>query len=157
MLTAALTAGFGEVAWLSSVDVTGVNFDQVVSIGHGEVSVYQEDGSTPKPPVGTKLNQPAQITLQSVFNADLPAAKFQEVLDSSLHSIGAAPVSYTAAGVWSFRVNHFSAYGVSIVDTEALQREEAYTAEEAAEPAQTTSLYASAELARPHAILHIKH
>ena len=122
--------GFGEVFWPGDTDVTGVDFGSVVSIDFGEVTVYSDAAHVPKPPLGSKLNKPAVVTLENVHAPHgVSSATFEKELERSLRAVGAAPLEYTqSTSVWSFGVPHFSNYGISRINTDALQREEARSA-----------------------------
>ena len=105
-----------------------MELDSVVSIKHGEVSVYQENLHTPKPPVGSKLNKPSVVVLENIFSpAGVEVGKFGLQLSRALTGAGAKMLTYEQ-GRWSFSVQHFSVYGLSNVDTNELQRREAYAA-----------------------------
>jgi nuclear pore complex protein Nup98-Nup96 len=99
-------SGFGEITWLGETDVTNVNLDEVVSIEHGDVSIYS---SETKPPVGTKLNKHAVIVLTRV---EVPRAMTKEAftaaLSKSLRSAGASTIEYEPSdGILEFMVPHF--------------------------------------------------
>ena len=111
-------AGLGSVSWEGTVDVRGVDLDQLVSIEKGAVSVYyDEDNEGEKPPVGTKLNRPALITMYDIFplqGSDAAAIeKNERRVAKSTKKMGAELISYDGkSGVWSFRVPHFSRYAL---------------------------------------------
>ena len=89
--------GYGEIRWLDEIDVTSVDIDAVVSIEHGDISVYSDTSSAAKPPVGTKLNKPALLVLERITPPKrLSAEKFTRALERSLQGVGATSMSYQA-------------------------------------------------------------
>jgi len=116
--------GYGEVFWPGKTDILGVDLDEVVFIEHGEIMVYSDHSTTPKPFIGTKLNRPAVLTLQQIFSSrDVATADFASSVQNALQNIGASDIMYDeTVGSCSFKVPHFSKYGLSTVDTQALQR-----------------------------------
>ena len=113
--------GYGRIAWEGDVDVRNVDLDSVVVIEDREVSVYDEYETTGrKPPVGSKLNRPAIITLEHVFPKDGPSAneetlkKFGRKVAKQTAKSGADFISYDSMqGIWTFRTHHFSKYGLA--------------------------------------------
>jgi len=101
-------AGFGEVRWLGETDVTGLDLDDIVSIEHGDVSVYR--GQIERPEVGEKLNKPAVLVLEQILPPDgISAEDFAEELNRMLESAGASSVDYNAvSGILKFIVPHFA-------------------------------------------------
>ncbi|KAK2078505.1 hypothetical protein QBZ16_003345 [Prototheca wickerhamii] len=119
--------GLGSVRWLEPVDVRGLDLDAIVSISRGSVEVYLEGPD--KPPVGTGLNRPAEVTMLRVHKMDRatgqptadPAAldAFARKLRRVSAEQGARFVSYDAkTGTWRFQVEHFSRYGLVDSDDE---------------------------------------
>lgn len=127
--------GYGSVAWEGAVDVRGVDLDIVVAIEDKEVAVYdeyEENTGYAKPPVGSKLNRPAIITLEHVFPTDRsnPEAiqKFERKVTKQTAKMGAHLILYDASsGVWKFQTHHFSRYGL-IADDDDDTDEEGVTA-----------------------------
>jgi len=111
-------AGIGSVSWDGSVDVRGVDLDEIVTINHKDVGVYDEaERNGTKPEVGDKLNRRAVITMFDVFpkeGSDAAAIeKFERKIAKSTKGMGAELVSYdSSSGVWKFRVPHFSRYAL---------------------------------------------
>jgi len=113
--------GFGSVSWDGAVDVRGVDVDTSVVIEAKNVSVYDdEEEKGEKPPRGTKLNRPAVIIMNDIFPKDGPESsheakeKLKRKIDKSTKKMNAELLSFDAdAGVWTFRVGHFSRYGLS--------------------------------------------
>ncbi|EJK61940.1 hypothetical protein THAOC_17490 [Thalassiosira oceanica] len=113
--------GFGSVSWDGAVDVRGVDVDTSVVIEAKNVSVYDdEEEKGEKPPRGTKLNRPAVIIMNDIYPKDGPESsheakeKLKRKIDKSTKKMNAELLSFDAdAGVWTFRVGHFSRYGLS--------------------------------------------
>ncbi|WRT66918.1 uncharacterized protein IL334_003883 [Kwoniella shivajii] len=120
--------GFGEVTFLEPVDLTLAPLDDllgtIVVFDQSELSVYPDDYPA-KAPEGQGLNIPARITLENVFAHD--KATKEPIRDSSdprfvrfLKRVKNIPntefVSYTDDGTWSFKVEHFSRYGIDESD-----------------------------------------
>lgn len=58
--------GYGNVYFPDKFDVSNINLDEDVHFRHKELTIYPDDSN--KPPVGEKLNRPAQV---STFNSRL--------------------------------------------------------------------------------------
>eukprot|EP00980_Cylindrotheca_fusiformis_P027840 scaffold22560_cov135-Cylindrotheca_fusiformis.AAC.51 len=116
--------GFGKIEWEGAVDVRGINIDNVVQIGASppSASVYaQEEKEGSKPPVGTKLNRPAIITLENIFPPEgTSSEKFSRKVEKSTARNHAQLIDYDAsAGEWKFRVLHFSRYAWTDEDSDS--------------------------------------
>ncbi|KAH8092037.1 hypothetical protein SO694_00030129 [Aureococcus anophagefferens] len=109
---------YGRVEWLGRVDVRGVDLDRDVRIcerdGPPEVEVYDDGDALSKPPVGSKLNRAAVVTLHNVGPArpdlasDDDRSKWRKRVEKATKKMGAALVDYdVAARVWKFKTNHF--------------------------------------------------
>nr|XP_019002371.1 nuclear pore complex protein Nup98-Nup96 [Kwoniella mangroviensis CBS 8507]OCF65832.1 nuclear pore complex protein Nup98-Nup96 [Kwoniella mangroviensis CBS 8507] len=120
--------GFGEVTFLEPVDLTLAPLEDllgtIIIFDQSELSVYPDDYPA-KAPQGQGLNVPARITLENVFAHD--KATKEPIRDSSdpryvrfLKRVKNIPntefVSYTDDGTWSFKVEHFSRYGIDESD-----------------------------------------
>jgi len=112
---------YGRVQWEGAVDVRYADLDSSVFISEGSVEVYtREEEERTKPAVGTKLNRPAVITLFNVFpkNGGVEAdqetkIKFAKRIERTSSKMGVEMISYSKdLGEWSFRVDHFSRYGL---------------------------------------------
>lgn len=100
--------GIGEISWQESVDVTGINLDNIVNITPGKVTVYP-DGS---PPVGRGLNKPAKIVLKRIFYEGNPEV-MEQYLRKHNEDNDAEFIAYNPEnGEWSFVVPHFSSHGL---------------------------------------------
>jgi hypothetical protein len=120
--------GFGRVEWEGAVDVRGADLDRIAVIEQSAASMYMKDEEeNKKPPVGSKLNRPAILTLYNVFpknggaNADQATKdKFASKVEKSTKKMGAAFISYDSdSGEWKMRVQHFSKYGLADDDSES--------------------------------------
>jgi len=110
--------GFGEVHWMGETDVTGVDFDAILSIEHGEVVVYSDTSNLPKPPVGTKLNKPAYIKLENVKPPMAASSHFQSILHRSMQEVGAVSVILILLPQVCLFVFHTSPSMVSVILTQ---------------------------------------
>jgi Nuclear protein 96./Nucleoporin autopeptidase. len=112
--------GFGSVAWEGAVDVRGIDLDSVVSIESKAVEVYhKEEEKGAKPPVGTKLNRPAILTLHNVYPksgagaSDAEKEQFERKIAKKTKEMGASLILYDPdIGVWKLHVEHFSRYAL---------------------------------------------
>lgn len=50
-----------KVTFDGRTDITGLDLDEIVSLGHRSVEIYPESGRVPLPEVGKGLNKPATI------------------------------------------------------------------------------------------------
>ncbi|WVO12713.1 hypothetical protein L204_100321 [Cryptococcus depauperatus] len=122
--------GYGEVSFLEPVDLTRAPIDDllgaIIVVDQSELSVYPDDYSD-KPPMGKGLNVPARIMLENVFTTDKATKEW--VIDPKdprfqkfVKRVKAIPntefISYTDDGVWTFRVEHFTTYGIAESDEE---------------------------------------
>ncbi|CAM9508391.1 unnamed protein product [Chrysoparadoxa australica] len=111
--------GCGSIEWLESVDIRGINLDELVQISHKHAAVYDNIDPADKPPVGEGLNKPTIITLLDVFAKEGKEDGYEHKLARSAAKNGADHESYDAAsGTWVFRTYHFSRYGIDDSDEE---------------------------------------
>ncbi|OCF35297.1 nuclear pore complex protein Nup98-Nup96 [Kwoniella heveanensis BCC8398] len=125
--------GFGEVTFLEPVDLTLAPLedllDTIIVFDQSELSVYPDDYPA-KAPQGQGLNVPARITLENVFAHD--KATKEPVRDPSdprytrfLKRVKNIPntefVGYTDDGTWTFKVEHFSRYGIDDSDEDEVE------------------------------------
>ncbi|WWC69668.1 uncharacterized protein I206_103611 [Kwoniella pini CBS 10737] len=116
--------GYGEVTFIQPVDLTLAPLEDllgtIIVFDQSELSVYPDDYPA-KAPQGQGLNVPARITLENVFAHD--KATKEPIRDSTdprftrfLKRVKNIPntefISYTDDGTWSFKVEHFSRYGI---------------------------------------------
>lgn len=110
--------GVGKIVWEGAVDVRGADLDRIVMIEPKSVSVYtEEEERGMKPPVGTKLNRPAIITLEGVYPPEGGGPesdqKFVHRVAKQTKKMGAELIDYDpSTGKWILRVHHFSKYGL---------------------------------------------
>lgn len=112
--------GVGSVRFLGETDVRKLAIDDLVIFHSKEIEVYPDESK--KPPVGHELNKPAVITLQKCFPKDKSGkrltgpediTRFENKLKQQTQKFGGRFIAYKAdAGEWSFRVEHFSRYGL---------------------------------------------
>ena len=111
--------GYGFLKFLCEVDVRGLDLESIVQFNKCEVLVYMDESK--RPPPGSGLNKPADITLLNVKCVDKKTGqhisqgaeveKFEKRLKKKTEEQGAEFLSYDAAkGEWNFRVKHFSKY-----------------------------------------------
>jgi hypothetical protein len=98
-------AGVGKIEWEGAVDVRGADFDSVVIIEPKSASVYmKEEEENMKPPVGTKLNRSAILTLEGVFAPDDTQGaheRFAKKVERQTKKMGAELISFDAImGEW---------------------------------------------------------
>lgn len=123
--------GYGEVTFLEPVDLTEVDLNDllgsIIVFTEMELSVYPDDYKD-KPARGEGLNVPAQVSLENCFPKD--KATKEPITDMGdprharfLKRVKSIPetefVSYTDDGIWTFKVKHFSRYGLRDSDDES--------------------------------------
>eukprot|EP01022_Parablepharisma_sp_SALTPOND_P026498 TRINITY_DN64274_c2_g1_i1.p1 TRINITY_DN64274_c2_g1~~TRINITY_DN64274_c2_g1_i1.p1 ORF type:complete len:1466 (+),score=190.33 TRINITY_DN64274_c2_g1_i1:1864-6261(+) len=120
---------WGKIMFDSETDVAGVDLDAILEINHEEIIVYPNDSS--KPPIGQKLNKPATIHLYKCFPRKQDTKsndKFIRKLKAASEQQDAEFISYDAeVGEWTFKVKHFTKYGLA----GAMEEEEESEEEEA--------------------------
>jgi len=106
-------SGYGEVRWLEDVDLRGIDLDKIIHMDRDTITVYDDqDATTEKPSIGNGLNKPALLTLFSVFSPSFDV-NFEQAVRESIEESGAKFSSYNSlSGHLSFRVEHFTQYGV---------------------------------------------
>ena len=137
--------GVGSLRWLAPVDVRGLDLEAVARIDAGEVAVYTD---APKPPVGEGLNTACEVTLLGVHKrkggavvTDAAAvAGFEKRLRRYCAEAGAEFVAYKPdGGVWRFRVEHFSRYGVPMDEDDGDDDDGGDAGDEEGEPAAASA------------------
>ena len=124
-------AGCGSCRFLENVDLTTVNLDQfygyIAEIHIRSVTIYPNNAN--KPPVGSGLNVPSEITLENswararnkrdiIFETSGPA--IEKHIRRLREVRGTEFVSYDISeGLWTFRVPHFTTYALDYEDDEA--------------------------------------
>ncbi|OQR97311.1 nuclear pore complex protein [Thraustotheca clavata] len=105
--------GMGCVQWYGVTDVTNLNLDELVLFSTREVVVYP--GEDNKHELGSGLNKPALVELLQVYPPTQPTkrAQYIERVKTRTETMDATFIDYCPdAGVWKFRVEHFSRYGL---------------------------------------------
>jgi nuclear pore complex protein Nup98-Nup96 len=115
---------YGCITFTGMTNVSNINLDECVFIRRKEVHVYPDD--TRKPPVGEGLNKQAEITLHRIWPTDKqtkqPITDTQRILKMGYYKkiekatleMDAQFVDYDPiTGSWTFRVKHFSKYGLN--------------------------------------------
>lgn len=120
--------GYGQITYNEPVDMTAIDdysniLGNLVCILRGKVIVYPD--SSTKHAQGTGLNHPATITLENMFRIDKKTnrpitdpsdprfVKYVSKLRHSVESRGGEFVTFDAShGSWTFRVPHFSVWGL---------------------------------------------
>lgn len=114
----------GSITFLGQTDVRDLDIDGVVEIRHREVHnalvpshlylqviVYPfEEG---KPTLGAGLNKPSIVTLENVWpRLGTSEAEYSHKLEKCTAEMEAEFIGYRA-GKWTFKVPHFSRFGLS--------------------------------------------
>ncbi|XP_019747531.1 nuclear pore complex protein Nup98-Nup96 isoform X2 [Hippocampus comes] len=119
--------GYGSIFFPGTVNVTGLDLDQIVHFRRKEVIVYPDDKN--KPAEGEGLNRRAEVTLDGVWPNDkttctqirsperLADMNYEGRLEKAARKQGARFLEYRAeTGSWVFEVAHFSKYGLQESD-----------------------------------------
>lgn len=97
--------GFGSIKWPGLTDVRRLDFDRIIDIERGRLTMYPEQD---KPRVGTELNKEAVISLNiKTRAAPSKVAEVKERLTTITEKLGGKFISYDL-DMWIFRVPHFS-------------------------------------------------
>lgn len=113
--------GIGQVRFLRPVDLTSVDLeailDNIVVFGQSQVVIYPEDVFPEKPPVGTGLNQPAEIRLERCWptsrsTRDPITEMGSERMRRHIERLKSVPDTHFVdfvpeSGTWIFTVEHF--------------------------------------------------
>ncbi|POM70517.1 Nuclear pore complex protein, partial [Phytophthora palmivora] len=105
--------GLGAVEWLGKTDVRDLDLDELVYFEKKEVIVYRDDEK--KHELGKGLNKPAIVELQGIFppRKSSSSDKYKDRVKQRTQDIGASFLDYSVEkGIWRFRVEHFSRYGL---------------------------------------------
>eukprot|EP01104_Vermistella_antarctica_P000146 TRINITY_DN1017_c2_g1_i2.p1 TRINITY_DN1017_c2_g1~~TRINITY_DN1017_c2_g1_i2.p1 ORF type:complete len:1064 (+),score=279.73 TRINITY_DN1017_c2_g1_i2:590-3781(+) len=117
----------GHVRFLGTTDLRRLRLDDIVVFNHKEINVYPKDFD--KPPVGQGLNKPAVVTLFNCFprRARSPTRieRYAERIRNLTEDMDAEFLGYDQVnGEWTFKVHHFSRYGLDDSDDEEDEEEE---------------------------------
>lgn len=129
--------GYGEVTFLSPVDLTSVPslsdmLGSIIVFNELELVVYPGDGKN-KPTRGHGLNVPAKISLENCFIKDKATkhpvtdqgdARYARHLKRIKNIKDTEFISFTDDGTWTFKVEHFSRYGLFGSDDEEYEEGE---------------------------------
>jgi len=106
--------GFGSIKWPGLTDVRRLDFDRIIDIERGRLTMYPEQD---KPRVGTELNKEAVISLNiKTRAAPSKVAEVKERLTTITEKLGGKFISYDL-DMWIFRVPHFN-----VLDDSQLQQ-----------------------------------
>lgn len=124
--------GCGRVTFLGAVDLTALPLDdlyeKIVEIRLRSVTVYPDSSS--KPPVGKGLNVPSMIHIENSWpraRGQPSSATSGPIFDKHVNRLkkmqGTEFQSYdVATGVWTFKVPHYTRYGLDYDDDDDLSR-----------------------------------
>jgi nuclear pore complex protein Nup98-Nup96 len=103
----------GKPVDLSEVDLDKL-YGDIVQLNPRNATVYgPECSALPKPPLGTALNQPSEITLGNSWPRNRAGKKDVKHLERLKRVGGTTFVKYNqTTGEWTFIVPHFSSYGL---------------------------------------------
>jgi nuclear pore complex protein Nup98-Nup96 len=108
-----ITFNMGQPVDLSEVDLDKL-YGDIVNLKVRNATVYgAECSALPKPPLGTALNRPSEITLGQSWPRNRAGKKDVKHLERLKRVEGTTFIKYNqATGEWSFTVPHFSSYGL---------------------------------------------
>lgn len=111
---AVVRPNIGKIEWIGKVDLRGADLDTTVCIEHTVAEVYE--GIENVPERGAQLNVPAIVTFEGAWPKGRSKEKlkaFEQKLRKVCDATESTFLSYDPEkGVWSFRVEHFSRYGL---------------------------------------------
>jgi hypothetical protein len=120
---------YGCITFHGITNVSNMNIDDIVHIRRKEVHVYPDDSK--KPPVGQGLNKPSEITLHRIWPTDkhtkmpisdpntIISMSYDKKIERATIEMGAQFIDYDpVTGSWTFKVKHFSKYGLQDSDDE---------------------------------------
>lgn len=112
-----ITFNMGKPVDLSEVDLDKI-YGDIVNLKVRNATVYgAECSALPKPPLGTALNQPSEITLGQSWPRNKAGKKDVKHLERLKRVEGTTFLKYNqSSGEWTFTVPHFSSYGLDYDD-----------------------------------------
>lgn len=97
--------GYGTIKWPGLTDVRRLDFDRIIDIERGRLTVYPEQD---KPKAGTEVNKEAVISLNvKTRAAPSKAAEVKDRLAAITDKLGGTFISYDM-DTWIFRIPHFN-------------------------------------------------
>jgi len=97
--------GYGTIKWPGLTDVRRLDFDKIVDIERGRLTVYPEQD---KPKIGTEVNKEAVISLNvKTRAAPSKAHEVKERLAAITDKLGGKFISYDM-DMWIFHIPHFT-------------------------------------------------
>ncbi|CEG43421.1 nucleoporin 98 [Plasmopara halstedii] len=111
--------GLGAVEWIGKTDVRDLDLDELICFERKEVIVYKDEDK--KHALGKGLNKPAIVELLGIFppRKSTSPENYKERVKQRTHDIGATFLDYSVEnGIWRFRVEHFSRYGLQDDDAD---------------------------------------
>jgi len=85
--------GFGSVTWSGLTDVRRINFDKVVEIERGSITVYPNEDE--RPPIGYGLNKPAVIRFDIPHKPGKNIDALRDKLRKLVDGLGGTFLNYT--------------------------------------------------------------
>lgn len=129
-----IRVNYGSVKFIGKTDLKGLIISEdMIEINEDSVELYKTEEATPA--VGTKLNKPAEITIQNVVipigfhGGVVEFTKFlKEVytpkMDATFLSFNVTDLhSAEKKGIWRFQVEHFTKYGFNQADVKELNEQ----------------------------------
>ena len=120
---------YGCVTFFGRTNVANLNLDEIVQIRRKEICVYPDE--TKKPAVGEGLNKEAEVSLHRVWPVDkntnrpitdpvkLKNLRFDKKIEKQTMQMDAEFIDYAyETGTWTFKVKHFSIYGLKDDDSD---------------------------------------
>ncbi|XP_063929550.1 nuclear pore complex protein Nup98-Nup96-like isoform X2 [Zophobas morio] len=121
--------GYGNVYFPDPIDISNMNFDEIVHFRHREVIIYPDD--TKKPQVGEGINRRAQVTLDKIYPREKGTNNYitdvnqilqTNFVDNLMHVTQKHNCKFVdyrpKTGSWVFKVKHFSKYAFTDSDEE---------------------------------------
>jgi len=97
--------GYGSIKWPGLTDVRRLDFDRIIDIERGRLTVYPEQE---KPTIGTEVNKEAVISLNVKTRAGpSKGAEVKDRLAMITEKLGGKFISYDL-DMWIFRIPHFT-------------------------------------------------
>ncbi|XP_065843415.1 nuclear pore complex protein Nup98-Nup96-like [Oscarella lobularis] len=123
--------GYGYVVFEGKTNVRGLNLDEIVHIRRKEICVYPDDDDDVKPSCGEELNKGAFVYLEKTWPIDkstreaikdperLASMRYSDKVERLTAKMGATFIDYEpGSGAWTFKVDHFSKYGLVDEDSD---------------------------------------